>query len=325
MKLFKIFLLFLFSTSVFAQSSPEGIYRKAIRLYNAKDYASSAKEFDKITNLKLSDRKLYDGACIFSLNDERQKALKMLTILANERGYSNFSHISTDSDLKNLHSAPEWNAILKSVKANFESYESTKLSRIYNELVKAKRILQKDNGKLWNDKIWTDKILILDYDNTIYSISQFPDSKTDDGKLYFAKVPKDTFVFVNTVQKYKGEDYAVVLSNYINDDSATIIHELFHVLQFKYAKFDGTAVKYLDNYDAREWLRLEFQALRNCLDAIDHKKKKSEISQYLEDALRYRKLRQTKYKVFLEKELELETLEGLANYTGFKLSTMEDI
>ncbi|MFV0387166.1 MAG: hypothetical protein ACK5NT_00285, partial [Pyrinomonadaceae bacterium] len=83
--------------------------------------------------------------------------------------------------------------------------------------------------------------------------------------------------------------------------------------------------KYLDNYDAREWLRLEFQALRNCLDAIDHKKKKSEISQYLEDALRYRKLRQTKYKVFLEKELELETLEGLANYTGFKLSTMEDI
>ncbi|MFV0387731.1 MAG: hypothetical protein ACK5NT_03160, partial [Pyrinomonadaceae bacterium] len=65
--------------------------------------------------------------------------------------------------------------------------------------------------------------------------------------------------------------------------------------------------------------------MRNCLDAIDHKKKKSEISQYLEDALRYRKLRQTKYKVFLEKELELETLEGLANYTGFKLSTMEDI
>jgi len=77
----------------------------------------------------------------------------------------------------------------------------------------------------------------------------------------------------------------------------------------------------LDNYDAREWLRLEYQALRNCLNSIDQNKDLKTISDYLQDAMVYRKIRQTQYPSFLEMETEIETLEGLANYTGYVLST----
>ncbi len=38
---------------------------------------------------------------------------------------------------------------------------------------------------------------------------------------------------------------------------------------------NGNAISYLDNYDAREWLRLEYQALRNALKLIDESTPKS--------------------------------------------------
>ncbi len=54
---------------------------------------------------------------------------------------------------------------------------------------------------------------------------------------------------------------------------------------------------------------------------IDEKEKKSLIEIYVNDAMLFRKIRQSKYKEFLENELEIETSEGLANYTGLILST----
>lgn len=323
----KIFVLplIIFSIIAYSQQSQEEIYRKSDKYYNAKDFVNSAKEFDKIKLTNLSNVKLYNGACIYSLNNEKQKALKILDLLAFKKDYSNFKHISTDTDLKNLYTEAKWKTILEKVKSNFENSEKTKLLKIYSELSKAKVILEKDNGKLWGQNIWSDDILVLDYDNTIYSLNKFLESQTADGRLFFAKIPNETLVFVNTVQKYKGKDYAVVLSNYLSDNSTTIIHELFHLLQYKNLTLKGDAIKYLDNYDAREFLRLEYQALRNTLNSINHKKSKSEISQFLEDALRYRKIRQSKYKELLDDELQIETLEGLANYTGFKLSSKPNL
>jgi len=145
------------------------------------------------------------------------------------------------------------------------------------------------------------------------------------GGSYFIEIiqdiPENTLGFSNAAQKYNGKEYAVVLTNYLDDNSATIIHELFHVLQHKHISLNGNPIQYLDNYDAREWLRLEYQALKNALNAINHKKEKIEIGKYATDAVLFRKVRQSKYKEYLQKEIEIETSEGLANYTGFILST----
>lgn len=316
-----ILFLLLTGQEVFSQTDKTSGYFYAIKFYNNKDYVNAAKTFDTINDFNLSAKKLYEGACIYALNNEKKKAFNLLYFLADKHYYDNYNHLIKDADLTGIHNNPEWAALLEKVKKNNATLPQRKSETIYTELNKAKNILDKDAGKLWGYPIWNDNIFVLDYDNTIYAIKEFPGSSTDNGKLFYAHVPANTFVFVNTVQSYQGKDYAVVLINYLVNHSITIIHELFHLLQLKNIKLNGNAIQYLDNYDARELLRLEYQALRNTLSSINKKSAETNTVSFLEDALLFRKLRQGKYALFLQSELEIETLEGLANYTGFKLST----
>ena len=314
----------LIGKEAFSQTDKTSQYFKAMKFYDSKDYAEAAKTFDLIDNLGLSVNKLYAGACIYALNNEKDKAFTLLYLLADKQYYANYDHLQTDPDLTGIRKDPKWAPLLAKVKQNHSTSAQRKLATIYTELNKTKQILEKDAGKLWGYPIWNDNILVLDFDNTIYAIKAFPGSQTDDGRLFYSHVPVNTFVFVNTIQSYQGKDYAVVLSSYLSDHSITMIHELFHLVQLQQMKLNGDAIKYLDNYDARELLRLEYQALRNALGAINNKSSKLNTVSYLENALLFRKLRQGKYKAFLQSELEIETLEGLANYTGFALSTSEN-
>lgn len=316
-----ILFLLLTGSAAFSQTDKASTYFKSMKLYDNKDYVNAAKLFDVINTYSLSAKKLYEGACIYSLNKEKEKAFALLYFLADKQYYANYDHLLKDPDLMVIRNDPKWAPLLEKVKQNSSVLPQRKLETIYAELNKAKQILAKDAGKLWGFPIWNDNIFVLDYDNTIYAINAFPGSKTDNGKLFYANVPANTFVFVNTIQSYQGKDYAVVLSNYLADNSITIIHELFHLLQLKNMKLSGNAIPYLDNYDARELLRLEYQALRNTLASISNKSPKAKVISFLEDALLFRKLRQDKYRESLQNELEIETLEGLANYTGFALST----
>lgn len=316
--------LLLTGPQAFPQTDKASVYLKAMKFYNNKDYAQAAKTFDAINDLKLSIKKLYDGACIYALNNEQEKAFALLYFLADKQYYASYDHLATDTDLNSIHNDPKWAPLLEKVKQNIATLPQRKLEKIYTELNNAKLILDKDAGKLWGYPIWDDHIFVLDYDNTVYAITPFPGCSTANGKLFYAHVPANTFVFVNTIQSYQGKDYAVVLSNYLSDHSITVIHELFHLQQLKNKKLNGDAIKYLDNYDARELLRLEYQALRNTLSSINNRSAKRKTLSYLEDALLFRKIRQGRYKEFLPNELEIETLEGLANYTGFALSTSEN-
>ena len=308
----------------FPQADKASVYFKAMKFYNNKDYPNAAKAFDAINNFSLSTNKLYAGACIYALNNEKEKSFALLYYLADKEYYANYEHIITDTDLIGIRNDAKWAPLLEKIKQNKVMLPQRKLETIYRQLTKARQILEKDAGKLWGYPIWNDDVFVLDYDNTIYAIKAFPGSKTNNGKLFYANVPANTFVFVNTIQTYQSKDYAIVLANYLSDHSVTIIHELFHLLQLKNMKLNGNAIQYLDNYDARELLRLEYQALRNTLSSISNRGAKIKTISFFEDALMFRKLRQARYKEFLKNELEIETLEGLANYTGFALSTSEN-
>ncbi|MBN9296233.1 MAG: hypothetical protein J0I41_04430 [Filimonas sp.] len=305
----------------FSQSDTQAVYSHAMKLYDAKNYHAAAQEIDKVFSLSMDPQRLYNIACIYALDHHKERAFDILYHLANKCFYDNDSHLSSDSDLSEIHADARWAPLTEIVKKNKATAPERRRATYATELTNAQQLLKADGGKLWGQQVWDDHILILDYDNTIYSTTAFPGSKTTDGRLFSAAVPAGTFVFVNTVQSYMGQDYAIVLSNYVSDHSITIIHELFHLLQQKNIKLKGDAIKYLDNYDTRQWLRLEYAALRRALTGIKNKAANKDIRSCLEDALLFRKLRQNAYKNFLQNELEIETLEGLANYTGFALSS----
>lgn len=327
-KMFIGSILFLLTATIyFAQPNTlniNEIYRKAINLYEQKDYKNAAAEFDKLYpehSAKFTNSNtFYNGACIYSLNNEKQKAFELLKTLVFDKFYSNLNHITNDSDLVNLHNEPQWKTLIDQVNENVRTLPERQKRRVKAELLKAKAILEEDNGKLWGESIWSDDYLVIDVDNTVYSLSPFPDSKTDNSGIYYLTLPPNTIGFSNSRQLYKGKFYATITSNDLFAGPQTFIHELFHVLQHKNRDLNGEEISYLDNYAAREWLRLEFQALRNCLNSINQNQDLKQTLLFLNDAMLYRKLRQTKYKEFLAKDAELETHEGLANYTGFVLA-----
>ena len=309
-----IFLLCLASAS-YGQISKN--YNEA---YEKGAYKEAAKEFDKVYqeySFLLPDNELYNGACIYALNEEIKMAFEILEYLATFTNFSYLNHIVEDTDLDNLHNEPQWEKIINQIKhKNLPIAEKAK-----EELLKAKIILETDNGKLWGEQIWDDRILAIAADNSVYALTPFAGSSQVANGMFYAKLPANTFSFVNTTQKYDNQQYATVREDYLSDNSATIIHEFFHILQSKHRTFHGLPIEYLDHYDARLWLRLEFQALRNCLNNIVKNQDKKLIDDYLQDAIVFRKMRHKGYEEFLQRELELETLEGMAEYTGYVLST----
>lgn len=303
------------------------VYQEAMQGYGQGDYEQAAASFALILEkrgLKIPDGILYNGIRIHASNGQTEKAFELLEHLVNNQFYTDYDQLTTDSALIRLHAWPKWNVLVGQVAQNKETLPIRKREGIKHALLQAKEILLKDNGKLWGENIWNDSVLVVDFENTIYSLVPIPQSMTEDSVLYYKKIPVNTLSLTNTTQKYEGNEYATVVVNYLNDHSATIIHELFHLLHFKHRMLNGDPVDYLDHYDAREWLRLEYQALKNALRAIDERQDRKEVETYLYDALMYRKIRQSTYKDFLDGELQIETLEGLANYTGFVLSGIDN-
>lgn len=305
------------------------IYQSAIENYEAGNHKKSTGEFSKVIELakgidNLSDYVLFRGALIFGGNNEREKTFLVLNYLVNDRFYSDLDNLNSQTELKKWNTTKEWKEVIAKIKENKETQPTRNRENIKAKLLEAKAILQHDNGRLWGHQIWNDSIIVIDYDNTMYSLVKLPSSKTDDDTLYYKTMEPNALVFVNTTQKYEGKEYATVLSNYLKDKSATIIHELFHLLQFKSGKFKGDAIAYLDETNARILLRLEYEALRNALKAINEHKGIEEVKTYLKDAVLFRKERQKQYVKYLDDELEIETLEGLANYTGFVLSAYDN-
>lgn len=321
------FLLFQFSVSA-QKIDINAVYQFAIKAYDSEDYKEASNQFSILIDnvgFKIQNTGVYyNGACIYALNNQPKKAFELLEHLTTEKLYSNYQHISKDADLTSLHSSPRWSILLKKIDNNLKSLPERNRKSIKKKLIEVNTLLSNDNGKLWGGNIWHTDFLVLDFDNTIYTLNPLSGFKTTDSILYYSKMKKNELSFTNSVQEYKGKKYATILSSYLKDNGATLIHELFHTLQFKHEEFNGNPVSYLDNYNARQWLRLEYEALRLTLQSINNKENSRKIKLHLNDALIFRKLRQAKYKEYLKNELELETLEGLANYTGIKLSGIEN-
>lgn len=318
----------LIAVQSFSQSNTvDSVYNASMAFYKAGKFNDAASTFNRIYETKkfgLTTGCLYDGACIYALNGNSDKAFEIIDYLVAVRSYSNYKHITTDSDLRSLYVFSKWQEITAKVKENACKSEEKLKGRIKTELLKARKILAEDDGRLWGIPLPTDNLLVM-MGNTIYSLKQIPNSKTNDSVIFFREISGNTLSSTNTVQKYEGEEYATVLAAYLSDSSSTIIHELFHLVQNKHIVLNGLPVNYLDEYDAHEWLRLEYQALRNCINSINRKSGRDTILLFASDAFTYRKIRQTRYKSYLEKETEIETSEGLATYTGYKLSTYPNL
>jgi hypothetical protein len=100
---------------------------QAFSLYNTKDFKKSGETYEEAfvalgNKGNTSDR--YNAACSWALANETDAAFVQLFKIAENGDYSNYSHITTDSDLDTLHLDTRWQQVLEIVKANKEKAEA---------------------------------------------------------------------------------------------------------------------------------------------------------------------------------------------------------
>ncbi len=326
---FTIISLFQFLPFCFTQTdSIDSLYSKAMEFYEQKNYKQSALLFDKVLSSSSSEDPdiLYNASCVYSLNGEIKVAINYLNILADKYFYSDQDHISTDADLENLHQLEEWKSLIGKVIKNKETLPKRRRTKIQTELLKTKNLLLADNGKLWNGNLWSENILVLDENEMVYTLNKDLSNASRDSFLYYKQVEEKTLLHTNTNQEFEGEKWAIV-QNYDmtpSDSCQTPIHELFHLFHSKQLNIAGNIVEYLDEYKAKILLRSEFEALRNSIKSLQKNDDKA-AKQYLSDAIYFRTKREKQFKSQNHFALKLETLEGLASYTGYKLSAHKDL
>jgi hypothetical protein len=154
---------------------------EAWKLYESKDYLKSAQKYSeafKVTGNKSNSSDRYNAGCSWALANEIDSSYVQLFRIAEKGNYSNYSHITTDTDLSSLHSDKRWNKLLEIVKKNKEIEEvnfdkplAAKLDTIYEDdqgLRKQYKVIEKKYGReseemktLWKNIAEKDSVNLI--------------------------------------------------------------------------------------------------------------------------------------------------------------------
>lgn len=123
-------LIFLISFFCFSAVAQNAAYItnliKAQELYKKKDYAGSANAFSLAiaSNGGIATKtERFNAGCSWALAGNADSAFHYLYAAVEKNGYDKLAHITTDGDLKSLHSDGRWNDIIQKVRLNKEKSE----------------------------------------------------------------------------------------------------------------------------------------------------------------------------------------------------------
>jgi hypothetical protein len=187
----------------------------------------------------------------------------------------------------------------------------------------AKALSDQDGGKLWGVPLY-GAMLFVEGDSRVVTANQ-PDGKAalqGSGDVWEGSLPKVVGV-ANTAIEWSGISWTMVkwpLPENRHARASLLMHECFHRIQ----KNLGLEIKnppcgHLDTKEGRIWLQLEWRALSEALVAHgpDHQRA-------IQDALLFRAHRRALFPGAAEAERDLELTEGLAEYTGVRLSSRSE-
>jgi hypothetical protein len=198
---------------------------------------------------------------------------------------------------------------------NNSKIDLSKAEHYFNE---AKKIFDRDSGKLWGINMNGPIMFIHPESRDIVANQQDPEKVlVKEGNLYIGKLPKE-YNPANSTMKWNGIKWTTVLWYYIQDDEKqmlrTLTHESFHRIQdqlwFKH-KADQS-LKHFEEIEARVWFKLERNAVLKALKDNNH--------EYIKDALIFKNYRRSLYQDSAEIEDASELHESLAVYTELKLT-----
>jgi hypothetical protein len=184
----------------------------------------------------------------------------------------------------------------------------------------AKALSDKDDGALW--KVPLCGPLLFADNSTRYAVANQADTE---GKLnpldgvFVGTAPEELGV-ANTATKWASVEWTMViwpLPQYKQRRMRLMMHECFHRVQAQIGLQATDAQNgHLDSLEGRVWLQMEWRALEHAFWQHDSDQRKD-----ISDAIYFRNYRRSLFPAAEKNEDALEMNEGMAEYTGFRLST----
>jgi hypothetical protein len=185
------------------------------------------------------------------------------------------------------------------------------------------KLCARDGGRLWNKSMCVPFMFVLPQTREIFANQEDTAGilRPVEG-IYYGILPEKQNI-ANTAFDWNGKRWTMVflpVSKNKHSRARLFMHESFHCVQpelgFPLLMPDNA---HLDEMEGRFWLKMEWHALRKSLRSGDEKRLGA-----VKDALVFREHRRQIYPDHAQTERQLEMNEGLAEYTGLKLSGMED-
>ncbi|MEM7492142.1 MAG: prolyl oligopeptidase family serine peptidase [Pseudomonadota bacterium] len=301
-------------------------YYQALERLSADDITAAASGFTDLERDSLdtlTQRELYNGAFVFALDNQSERAFRWLEALLRVHRYDDPERLRSDPDFASLHADARWAATVGEAETNRETRDIWLPQRILDRLDAARTQIEEQSNSVWGMTFWDDHILVLVGNDQAYTPYPIDSAEQVLSGLYKIDLDPNEVSFGNTVQDFRGQRFVTITLSDLGPYSDMLIHELFHLVQEKTLTLPGLPVPYLEDSEARTLLRAEYAALSNGLKAL-RQDQNNAAAEGLADAMRFRTLRHKQFDEGRADTVEMETLEGLANYTGLKLSTLPD-
>ncbi len=193
----------------------------------------------------------------------------------------------------------------------------------------ARAISDRDAGRLWGVRLYGPMLFVDPASRAIVANQADKNGllRERDG-AFVGSFPTDRSV-ANAPTRWSGTDWAMIVWPLPRDQRSRgrlMAHELWHCIQHElWDRVDedlgmpNTANAHLDTLDGRIVLQLEWRALEAALKSVLPARRTA-----VEDALVFRAYRRSLFQDAAAGERGLELSEGLAEYTGVRLSTKSD-
>lgn len=190
----------------------------------------------------------------------------------------------------------------------------------------ARALCRRDGGRLWGRSL-CGPMMFADPSTRAVFASE-PDAAgalKPSGAVYVGVLPA-TVNIANTAAEWSGVEWMLVTTTALPAEdrharARVLMHELWHLKQGRLGfPASGAANDHLDTREGRLWLQLEWRALASALGARGRARRRAAA-----DALTFRAYRRSLFpRAAAEQEREMELHEGLAEYTGVRLSGAPD-
>lgn len=196
--------------------------------------------------------------------------------------------------------------------------DNARARRYFSE---AQSTCERDGGRLWGASL-CGPILFVDQETRAIAANRADPQgllRAQDG-VFTGRMPQDQNI-ANTSVWWSGVEWIEMVWQDLPEDPEArmelMMHEAFHHIQGQLGlKTSNADNKHLDTVEGRTFLQLEWRALSRAISSASDERKRA-----IEDALVFRILRHRTFPGGASDERKLELNEGMAEYTGVKLSS----